>query len=184
MVILDPLCLLVTLSGVFVPLMVMFPHGEIPIVSMSLQRSFDPDFHIRIGQVLAPLRQQGVLIIGSGASFHNFDLIFAKDPTIKQEGIIHSHHFDNFLEETILNPILSTSERLERLRQWSTAPSARASHKVGEEEHLLPLHVIAGAGFGTVREGESGVGTAVGARRVGAAAAENELAVSNFEWLE
>jgi aromatic ring-opening dioxygenase catalytic subunit (LigB family) len=157
--------------------MLMFPQAVIPIVSMSLHRSFDPDYHIRVGQALAPLREQGVLILGSGASFHNFDYFFAQDSKTKREGVTHSHNFDQFLEETLTSPLLPSSERLNRLRQWSTAPSARASHKVDQEEHLLPLHVVAGAGFGSAESSKT-------ARRIGAPASGSELAISSFEWPE
>jgi aromatic ring-opening dioxygenase catalytic subunit (LigB family) len=162
--------LILSPSGVFVPLLLMFPQAVIPIVSISLHRSLDPDYHLRVGQALAPLREQGVLILGSGASFHNFDYFFANDSKTKREGAAHSHHFDQFLEETLTGQEFSASERLARLRQWSTAPSARQSHKVGQEEHLLPLHVVAGAGLGSV------------ARRIGEPASASEIAISSFEW--
>jgi aromatic ring-opening dioxygenase catalytic subunit (LigB family) len=159
--------------------MLMFPQPTIPIVAMSLHRSLDPDFHIRVGQALASLRQQGVLILGSGASFHNFDYFFARDSKTRRDGLVHSHTFDSYLEETLTDKLnLPSYERLDRLRQWSTAPSARQGHKPGQEEHLIPLHVIAGAAFGTNSD------RVTGAKRIGEAASESELAISSFEWTD
>jgi aromatic ring-opening dioxygenase catalytic subunit (LigB family) len=57
--------------GVFIPLKVAFPKADVPIVQVSLLASMDPAAHIRLGQALAPLRDDGVLIIGSGMSYHN-----------------------------------------------------------------------------------------------------------------
>src|SRR5207237_396756 len=57
--------------GVFVPLKVAFPEAEFPTVQLSLRRGLDPREHIAIGRALAPLRDEGVLIIGSGMSYHN-----------------------------------------------------------------------------------------------------------------
>src|SRR5690606_17445208 len=57
--------------GMFIPLKLMFPRAEIPVIQFSLRRDLDPQAHLRAGQALAALRDQGVLIIGSGMSFHN-----------------------------------------------------------------------------------------------------------------
>jgi aromatic ring-opening dioxygenase catalytic subunit (LigB family) len=57
--------------GMFIPLMLMFPEADIPVVQVSLRRDLDPARHLQAGQALAPLRDEGVLILGSGMSFHN-----------------------------------------------------------------------------------------------------------------
>ena len=57
--------------GVFIPMMVTVPGADIPLVQLSLRRDLDPAAHIAIGRALAPLRDEGVLIVGSGMSFHN-----------------------------------------------------------------------------------------------------------------
>jgi hypothetical protein len=57
--------------GVFIPLKVAFPHADVPVVPLSMQRGLDPAAHMAIGHALKPLREQGVLIIGSGRTYHN-----------------------------------------------------------------------------------------------------------------
>jgi aromatic ring-opening dioxygenase catalytic subunit (LigB family) len=57
--------------GVFVPFLIVDPKAEIPVVMVSLRKDLDPAFHIKLGKALAPLRDQGVAIIGSGSSYHD-----------------------------------------------------------------------------------------------------------------
>jgi aromatic ring-opening dioxygenase catalytic subunit (LigB family) len=57
--------------GTFVPLKVAWPDAQVPTVQLSLRRDLDPAFHLAVGRALAPLRDQGVLLVGSGMSFHN-----------------------------------------------------------------------------------------------------------------
>lgn len=125
--------------GTFVPLMLMAPAADIPVVQLSLLNSLDPAAHIALGQALAPLREQGVLIVGSGMSFHNMRAFFSGDPAAKGR----SEAFDNWLSETMLDADLNPAQRQQRLENWSSAPEARYSHP--REEHLLPLHVCFGA---------------------------------------
>jgi len=125
--------------GTFVPLMLMFPAADIPVVQLSLLASLDPAAHIAIGKALAPLREQGVLIVGSGMSFHNMRAFFSGDPATKGK----SETFDNWLTETLTATDLTNPVREQRLRDWSSAPQARFCHP--REEHLLPLHVCWGA---------------------------------------
>ncbi len=116
--------------GVFVPLKVMFPDAEVPVVAMSLRADLDPGFHLRVGQALAPLRDEGVLIVGSGSSFHNFAAF----------GSPGAAAFDDWLDEVVARP---DAERRDALTHWDDGPNARLAH--GREEHLLPLMVAAGA---------------------------------------
>jgi aromatic ring-opening dioxygenase catalytic subunit (LigB family) len=120
--------------GVFVPLKVAFPEADIPIVQMSLHASLDPALHVAAGRALAPLRDEGVLVIGSGMSFHNLRVY--GDPRIRQPAA----EFDRWLIYVAEAP---ATERSALLANWQSAPWARFCHP--REEHLLPLMVAAGA---------------------------------------
>lgn len=119
--------------GTYTPLVPMFPNAEIPVVQLSIQRRFDPETHLMVGRALAPLRNEGVLILGSGLSYHNLATYGAK-------AIAPSREFDHWLQATLAAPPV---ERWRRLVDWSSAPSARQAHP--REDHLLPLMVALGA---------------------------------------
>lgn len=125
--------------GTFVPLMLIYPAADIPVVQLSLLSSLDPAAHIAIGKALAPLREQGVLIVGSGMSFHNMRAFFSSDPAIRGR----SEAFDHWLNETLSGEALAATEREQRLTHWADAPQGRFCHP--REEHLLPLLVCFGA---------------------------------------
>lgn len=125
--------------GTFVPLMLIYPAADIPVVQLSLLASLDPAEHIAIGKALAPLREQGVLIVGSGMSFHNMRAFFSSDPAIQGK----SKTFDDWLTQTLTASDLTHQQREQRLRDWAAAPSGRFCHP--REEHLLPLLVCWGA---------------------------------------
>lgn len=123
--------------GVFIPLKLMFPDADIPVVQLSLRRDLNARAHLDIGRAIAPLRDQGVLIIGSGMSFHNMSGY--GDPRFAPI----SDQFDDWLQQTVS---ASSAQRDSALQHWAQAPSARLCHPMGAEEHLLPLLVAAGAG--------------------------------------
>ena len=104
-----------------------------PIVQLSLKKQLDPAQHIALGRAIAPLRDQGILIIGSGLSYHNLKKFGPAGHTASAE-------FDAWLQSTLLLP---APERVRQLNAWSSAPSAREAHP--REEHLLPLMVALGA---------------------------------------
>lgn len=119
--------------GVFIPLKVMFPDADIPVVAMSLHASLDPALHCELGAALRSLRDEGVLIVGAGMSFHNLRDFSAAAPA--------SHAFHDWLDSALCGGWV---ERSRRLAQWSAAPGGRASHP--REEHLIPLMIASGAG--------------------------------------
>jgi aromatic ring-opening dioxygenase catalytic subunit (LigB family) len=104
------------------------------VLQLSLKRGYDPVQHLAAGRALAPLRDDGVVIVGSGLSYHNLRMFgpAAKEP---------SRAFDDWLGTTLLDRDPAT--RTARLEGWETAPSARFAHPA--EDHLLPLMVAVGA---------------------------------------
>jgi 4,5-DOPA dioxygenase extradiol len=125
--------------GFFVPLKLMYPEAVIPCVQLSLLDSLDPVEHIRLGKALADLQEDNLLIIGSGASFHNLRA-FHEIPTMAAQS--KNEAFEQWLIETLVSGRLTESERMQRLENWELAPAARYCHP--REEHLLPLHVCCG----------------------------------------
>lgn len=121
--------------GVFVPLKVAFPQAQIPVVTLSLAASLNPALHLAAGRALAPLRDAGVLIVGSGMSFHNLSGYF------RPETPSRARAFDDWLTSTIASP---APQRDALLTAWRQAPFAAYAHP--REEHLIPLMVAAGAG--------------------------------------
>lgn len=120
--------------GTFVPLSVIYPEAEIPTVQLSLVEELDPEKHLALGRALAPLRDDGVLILGSGMSFHNMRAFGDRRAKASAEA------FDAWLHAAAeAEP--HTRDRM--LAEWERAPAARVAHP--REEHLLPLMVIAGA---------------------------------------
>lgn len=138
--------------GAFVPLKVAFPDALVPVVEMSLEHGLDPSLHLAAGRALKPLRDEGVLIVGAGMSFHN--MRGYGDPRFTQP----SEDFDHWLVETVT---MDASARAARLADWASAPAARLSHP--RQEHLLPLMIAAGAAEGPGRHvyGENVMQTAI-----------------------
>ena len=120
--------------GVFIPMLLAWPEARIPTIALSLKKGLDAAAHLALGRALAPLRDEGVLILGSGMSYHNLRHLMQRD---SDGGTRHiSHDFDAWLQATV------AGDR-QGLAAWRSAPNARACHP--REEHLLPLMVVAGA---------------------------------------
>lgn len=122
--------------GTFVPTSLMVPEANIPTLQLSLKRGLDAAEHLAIGRAIAPLRDEGVFIVGSGMSYHNMGGFFGRVPTASSD----AEAFDDWLVETCMQ---DASSRDARLSEWERAPRARLCHP--REEHLLPLMVVAGA---------------------------------------
>ena len=121
--------------GTFSLMHTLYPEAKLPVVQLALKDDFDPAEHIHVGAMLAPLRDQGVLIIGSGFSYHDVRGIMSG------RGKLASATFDVWLEQTLVHA--SPDERARRLIEWLEAPAARAAHP--REDHLMPLMVAVGA---------------------------------------
>lgn len=121
--------------GTFSIMKPLYPGEELPVVQLSLDAGFDPAQHLAVGRALAPLRDEGVLIIGSGLSYHNLREIRGTS------GYEPSRRFNDWLQQTLVHS--PPTERAGRLLAWDQAPFARASHP--REDHLIPLMVVVGA---------------------------------------
>ena len=123
--------------GAWVPLLLAYPQADIPVVQLSLQPQFGPGHHLALGAALTPLREEGVLIIGSGSFTHDLsrfrgglDFNAPETPDVKA--------FCDWMNEKILAGDLAALASYRKL-----APHARDEHPT--DEHLLPLHVAIGA---------------------------------------
>ncbi|MBV1909587.1 MAG: dioxygenase [Kangiellaceae bacterium] len=121
--------------GTFVPLKLMFPDADIPVVQVSLNSDLKPESQLIIGDCLADLSNENVLIIGSGLSFHNLQVMMNND----NESLAKSEQFDHWLNNVIVGEELSWNQKEAELINWQKAPEARFAHP--REEHLLPIHV-------------------------------------------
>lgn len=125
--------------GVFIPMLMMYPQADIPVVQMSLLSDLDPENHIKLGTVLGQLADRNVLIIGSGFSFHNMRAFDWSGANKKDE---RNDCFQDWLIDVCTGDY-SKSQIESKLIDWENAPYARYCHP--REEHLLPLHVCYGA---------------------------------------
>lgn len=125
--------------GLFVPLKIMYPQADIPCIQLSLVRGLDPAQHIAIGKALAGVGQEGLLVVGSGFSFHNMKAFFTPDT---DDTRAMNAAFEEWLIETLSTPGVDEPVRAQNLEHWQLAPYARYCHP--REEHLLPLHVCYG----------------------------------------
>lgn len=123
--------------GAWVPLMLMYPQANIPIVQLSVQPMATPESHWRIGRALRELRHEGVLILGSGGATHNLRDLRAGD---ENAPVAYAADFDHWLRTSVIN---GDEEAL--LDYLNTAPEAKRNHPT--PEHYLPLTVALGAAY-------------------------------------
>jgi aromatic ring-opening dioxygenase catalytic subunit (LigB family) len=121
--------------GTFVPLGLMFPNADVPIVLLSMKSGYDAAEHLRVGRLLAPLRDEGILILGSGLTYHNMRGFGNPASTPVAAA------FERYLNDAVTQPDAAVRDQM--LVDWTQAPSARQAHP--REDHLIPLMVVAGA---------------------------------------
>ncbi|HET8816274.1 MAG TPA: class III extradiol ring-cleavage dioxygenase [Pseudidiomarina sp.] len=125
--------------GVFVPLKLMYPEADIPVIQVSLMQSLDPQQHLQLGETLSQFKDRNILVLGSGFSFHNMREFFHPESAASDA---KNTAFEDWLVDSLTAPQYSHSQRWQRLKNWEQAPYARFCHP--REEHLLPLHVCYG----------------------------------------
>jgi 4,5-DOPA dioxygenase extradiol len=125
--------------GAWVPLRLIYPQADIPVVQLSLAAGKGPVDHVRLGRMLEPLRSEGVLVIGSGSFTHDlssfreyYNALHAPAPAWVDA---FADWMARALEEGRIDDLIAYRAR---------APQARRNHPT--EEHLLPLFVALGAG--------------------------------------
>ncbi|PRX02279.1 UNVERIFIED_ORG: aromatic ring-opening dioxygenase catalytic subunit (LigB family) [Martelella mediterranea] len=124
--------------GVFIPFMLMYPDADVPIVMMSLDPDLSAETHFKIGEALQPLRDEDILIVASGLSYHNMQMFFRRD----ERHAAAATRFDDWLKNAL--SIRDPEERKARLATWTENPDALESH-VPEPDHLIPVFAAAGA---------------------------------------
>ena len=122
--------------GMFVPLKLMYPNADVPVIQLSLLASLDAGEHIALGRALAPLLMKNILVVGSGMSFHNLGAFFT--PGMGNDA---NKAFERWLQDTCTAGI-PEADRESLLAHWHQAPAALQCHP--RPEHLLPLHVCYG----------------------------------------
>jgi len=122
--------------GVWVPLHLIYPAQDIPVAQVSIQPLKDPRHHLRLGEALRPLRDDGVMIVASGAMTHNLRAFRGQPVDAPAPRWVTD--FTDWMEMA-----LTTERRLDTLDYRANAPFGVENHP--EEEHLLPLYVALGA---------------------------------------
>lgn len=122
--------------GVFAPMQVMYPDAAMPTYQVSIKSGYDPEMHLALGRALKPLRDEGVVIVGSGLSYHNLR-------RMGEPGREPSAAFDAWLDQALNS---EPAVRVAKLKAWEAAPAARICHP--EEDHLIPLMAAVGAAEG------------------------------------
>lgn len=128
----------------FVPMLLINPKANIPIVQISVLASASPAEHFALGCALASLRDSGVAIIGSGMpTFHNLRILFSSG--MNDMGFKARHKaWSDALTSTIM--VEDPGQRGKMLESWRDWVGAKEAHPVGGVSHFLPLIVCAGAG--------------------------------------
>lgn len=121
--------------GAWVPLLMAYPDANIPVTQLSINYNRDPAYHWQLGQAIAPLRQEGVLILASGSITHNLGAFGSRFDAPPPDWV---KTFDQWVIQAV-----TEGNRPALLDYRDRAPYARENHP--SDEHLLPLFVALGA---------------------------------------
>jgi len=125
--------------GVWVPLLRLFPAADVPVISISVDPRRDARWQHRLGEALAPLRDQDVLIVGSGSLTHNLRALDWR--AASSDGTPEARAFADWALDHL------AADRGSALLDWESAPQARFNHPT--PEHWLPLPIALGAASGS-----------------------------------
>jgi len=125
--------------GAWVPLRLIYPGADIPVAQLSVETVQGPAYHYRLGQLLAPLREEGVLILGSGSFTHDLSSFRRYIHALHAPAPDWVDDFAGWMDLALLEGRVA-----DLLGYRTLAPNARRNHP--SEEHLLPLFVALGAG--------------------------------------
>jgi 4,5-DOPA dioxygenase extradiol len=146
--------------GAWVPLLLMFPAADIPVVQLSVQSHLDARHHLDIGRALGSLRADGILILGSGGATHNL-ATFGQAP-VEGAAAPWAAAFDEWLRAAV------ESNRVEDLLGWrERAPDPARNHPT--PDHFMPLFAPLGAASGP-------------GRRIHSAFTYGSFSMAAFEW--
>lgn len=149
--------------GVWTPLHVLRPQADIPTVQVSVNPDADSVHHYRLGQALAPLAEEGVLLVGSGALTHNLGAFFRGDHAADADSPDWVEAFARWVAEKV------AANDVAALLDWAQqAPHARENHPT--PEHFLPFFFALGAADGR------------GGRRLHASTDHGVLAMDVYGW--
>src|SRR5579885_3618941 len=148
--------------GAWVPLMLIYPEADIPVVPLSLQTHLGPAHQLAVGEALAPLREEGVLVLGSGSATHNLGALGGGGTDAAPPDWVSG--FTRWLAAAI-----EGGARDDLLEYRRRAPGALRNHP--SDEHFLPLFTALGA-----------AGAGAKGRRVHASTTYRALAMDAYEW--
>ncbi|XP_060071794.1 uncharacterized protein LOC132551635 [Ylistrum balloti] len=137
--------------GVFVPLKLVFPEADVPVVEVSLLNSMDMGEHLKVGEALSDLTKENILVIGSG---------FATHAGMCQSDLPWAEPFKNWLHDLVSNPTYTPVERKDKFLAYSEEKSFSNAHKT--LEHFLPIAYCCAAGGyqpGTILHSEFALGS-------------------------
>lgn len=151
--------------GAWVPMSYLYPDADIPVTQLSLQRHLRPEYHYQVGQVLAPLADEGVLIVASGSFTHNLHEVFRAPAEDQYEAPYLKEFVDWFTEHMAAGDLPALFDYRAR------APHAERAHPT--DEHLLPLFVAMGAADNALQQTHFDTGSTFGVLRMDAFAFGN-----------
>lgn len=133
--------------GTWVPLMLLYPEADVPVVQMSVQPHLGPAHHIAVGKAIASLRDENFLVIGSGSLTHNLHEFYSSELPPDAPAKEWVAKFTSWMHDKIEGGVVDDLVNYRRL-----APHAVDNHPT--DEHLMPLFVALGAGANGTAKGK------------------------------